>query len=151
MQLPYALITLSDDHRKFIFQCLSIDYNTMYVKFGIIYRSPEVNAKFSCDITIGNVYDFYVSLDMAYDLLDGTETKAVLETYGSLDRTEFSVEFDRKGHCTLKSRFLSRESHYQNGINFQMKLDQSYLIDSMKAMSRFFKELSEIQGNSVFY
>ena len=62
LELPYRLIDIEESGERFIFQ-------------------------FYCDITIGNVRDFAVSLENAYDNMN--DGKAVLANYGSLNRSNF--------------------------------------------------------------
>ena len=53
---------------------------------AVEYADRGISAQFGCDISAGNVYAFFQSLETAYQLLD-PEKPAQLANYGSLDRT----------------------------------------------------------------
>ena len=118
-------------------------------KFGIVYSGKGMECSFECDITIGNVHDFYIALENAYEYIKGG--RAVLSNYGSLNRTNLSVAFDGKGHCEVTGKFLNKNNFYKSGIRFSFSLYQTYIADIIKKMDIFFEELYRIQGHSNYY
>ncbi|MCM1357807.1 MAG: hypothetical protein NC205_04370, partial [Prevotella sp.] len=148
LELPYRLIDIEEAGEHFIFQFNEFDdkqtdysISTCGVtgKFGIIYSGKGMECSFDCDITIGNVRDFAVALENAYDNLNGR--KAILENYGSLNRTNLSVIFDNKGHCKIKGKFFNENNFYKSGISFSFELDQTYIADIIRKTDIFFSEL----------
>ena len=163
MELPYNVIDIDTGNEHFILQFDSFDDNQsdysikmggVTGKFSIQYHSNDINCQFECDITIGNVYAFYIALDTAYDILFGRNATAVLENYGKRlkhKHTSLIFNFDKRGHCNVKGFFKNASNHYTNGINFSFELDQIYITDILTSMEIFFRELKRIQGHSNFY
>lgn len=152
LELPYVLIDISEWDEHFIFQFNEFDGNqTDYLTgtFGIVYSGKGMECSFECDITIGNVYDFYISLENAYEYIKGG--KAVLSNYGSLNRSNLSVAFDGKGHCEVTGKFLNADNFYKSGISFLFSLAQTHINDILIKMETFFKKLRRIQGNNIYY
>lgn len=158
LEFPYVLIDISEWDEHFIFQFNEFDSNQTdyYIRtggvsgnFGIVYSGKGMECSFECDITIGNVYDFYIALENAYEYIKGG--KAVLANYGSLNRSNLSVAFDGKGHCEVTGKFLNKDNFYKSGINFSFSLDQTHINDILIKMEIFFKELRRIQGNNIYY
>ena len=158
LELPYRLIDIAESGEQFIFKFkefddkqteYSVSMGGLTGKFGIIYIGKGMNCEFNCDITIGNVYDFFMSLDSLYENFGCS--KAILENYGSLNRTYLSVAFDKKGHCEITGNFLNEDNFYQSGISFSFSLDQTYISDMLGRMDIFFEELYCIQGHSTYY
>ena len=158
LSLPYVLIDISEWDEHFIFQFNEFDdKQTDYSirtggvtgKFGIIYSGKGMECSFDCDITIGNVHDFYFALENAYEYIKGG--RAVLSNYGSLNRTNLSVAFDGKGHCEVTGKFLNENNFYKRGISFSFSLDQTHISDILLKMDTFFKEMYRIQGHNRYY
>lgn len=158
LELPYRLIDIAESGEQFIFQFnefddrqtdYSVSTGGVTGKFGIVYTGKGLNCNFSCDITIGNVRDFAIALENAYDNMNGR--KAVLENYGSLNRTYLSVVFGKKGNCEMTGNFLNKDNFYRSGISFSFSLDQTYISDIIRRMDIFFKELYRIQGHNTYY
>lgn len=158
LEFPYRLIDIAESGEQFIFQFKEFDegqtdysVSTTGVtgKFGILYIGKGLNCNFSCDITIGNVRDFLIALENACDNMN--DGKAVLENYGSLNRTYLSVVFGKKGHCEITGNFLNEDNFYQSGISFSFSLDQTYISDMLRRMDIFFGELYRIQGHNRYY
>ena len=158
-EMPYPLMDIQSGGEHFQLCCTEIvpEYRTpdaeqptdFCCKFGIRYEGSGLSACFRCDITAGNVQAFYYALDDIFDGLAVTRT-AQLVNYGTLERTSLSVSFDKRGGCVLKGDFLNADSSYQSGIQINMQLDQSYFLDSLCAMQRFFRTLGEVQGHFCF-
>lgn len=156
--LPFSLIDLRYDTERFQFQFLrfhdgqtedSIRMGGITGEFGIIYEGAGMHCAFHCDITVGNVYDFYQALNDAYQALDGRS--AILKNYGDLlNRTRLAVRFDRRGHCTLEGMIQNKENHYRSGVIVSLQADQTDLSASLRAMRVFFGELQRIQGHGDF-
>ena len=93
--LPFLLIDIAAEGEQFRFLCTEIhplfrtpeqtEPNDFDCEFAVEYSGSGLSAQFGCDISAGNVYSFYQSLETAYQQLD-SEKPAVLENYGSLDR-----------------------------------------------------------------
>ena len=158
LELPYRLIDIEEADENFIFQFNEFDdKQTDYSirtggvtgKFGIVYSGKGMECSFDCDITVGNVYDFYISLENAYEYIKGG--RAMLSNYGSLNRTNLSVAFDGKGHCEVTGKFLNKDNFYKSGISFSFSLDQTHISDILLKMDTFFKELYRIQGHHRYY
>ncbi len=158
LELPYKLIDIEESDEHFVFQFNEFDdKQTDYSismcgvtgKFGIVYVGKGLNCNFNCDIDIGNVRDFAVSLENAYDNLN--DRKATLDNYGSLNRTHLSATFDNKGHCIITGNFLNKDNFYKSGISFSFSLDPIYVPDIIRNMDIFFKELYRIQGHNRYY
>lgn len=152
LEFPYVLIDISEWDEHFIFQFNEFDgKQTDYLTgiFSIVYSGKGMECSFECDITIGNVYDFYIALENAYEYIKGG--KAVLSNYGSLNRSNLSVAFDGKGHCEVTGKFLNKDNFYKSGINFSFSLAQTHINDILIKMETFFKELRRIQGHNRYY
>lgn len=155
------MIDINTGTEHFIFQFTSFDENqTDYTikmggvtgKFGIIYQSKGIDCNFECDITIGNVYAFYLSLDTAYDIMFGRNSVAALENYGTLNRTALKFRFDKRGHCFVDGHFKNKDDLYKSGISFSsFEIYQSDITGILKSMDIFFQEIRRIQGHNTFY
>ncbi len=161
LDLPYKLIDISENDEQFIFSFKSFDpKQTEYSiqsggvtgAFEITYRCKGIESQFECDITVGNVFDFYHDLDYAYDIQCGKDTAATLKNYGdTLNRTNLSFTFDKKGHCVVVGNFRNKNTQYKSGITFELQIDQTYIPEILRSFELFFAELRRIQGHGVFY
>ncbi len=158
LELPYPLIDVENSGEHFVFQFVSFDKGqTDYSienggitgQFGIKYTGKGMNCDFLCDITIGNVRDFVVMLEDAYDNLN--EGKAELSNYGSLDRSYLSFTFDKRGRCEISGRFDNKENMYNSGIRFSFSIDQSYISSILHNADHFFEEIYRLQGHNRYY
>lgn len=157
LELPYPLIDIENSGEHFIFRFVSFDKGqTEYSienggitgQFGIKYAGNGMNCEFPCDITIGNVRDFAVLLEDAYDKLD--IQKVELSNYGTLDRSYLSISFDKKGHCEISGRFDNKNNMYNSGIRFSFSIDQSFIASTLHNMDLFFEEIYRLQGHNRF-
>lgn len=161
IELPYNLIDINTGSEHFIFRFKAFDDNqTDYSiktggvtgKFNIIYQSKGISCDFECDITVGNVYDFYISLGNAYDNISGKDPAALLKNYGNtLNRTNLTIGFDNKGHCFVEGCFKNKDNYYKSGVIFSFEVDQTYITEILDSMEIFFRELRRLQGHSNFY
>lgn len=160
IELPYDLIDVDTGNEHFIFRFNAFDDNqTDYSierggvtgKFGVVYKCNGIDCSFECDITVGNVFDFYKSLDSAYDIMSGRNSSAFLTNYGSLDRTKLTINFDNRGHCFADGYFKNAGNQYKSGIFFAFEIDSIYVQDMVCSMDKFFTELIRIQGHNNFY
>lgn len=157
LKLPYDLIDINTGNERFIFRFKAFDDNRsahsiqksgITGRFNVIYQSRGMDCDFECDVTVGNVYAFFISLDSAYDIMSGRNAVASLEGSG---RTELTVRYDNKGYCFTKGHFRNKENRYQSGISFSFETDPSYIAAAVFSMNDFFNELIRIQGHSNFY
>ena len=161
LNLPYDLFSIDLGETQFVLQFLkfheqddySIRMGGLSGDFGSSYRDKAFSCSFGCDITVGNVYDFYIALDTAWDILGcRVGSSAVLSDYGNfLKRSRLSVTFDKKGHCSIEGSFKSKESAYQSGIFFSFEADQTYISENLNSLDYFLHELAEMQGHRNFY
>ena len=160
IKLPLDLIDIDTGSGRFILRFIAFDkgQNEYSVKqsgitgsFGIVYQSCGMQCEFPIDLTVGNLYLFEYQLDDAYDIMFGRNASAVLENYGTLNRSKFSVVFDKRGRCTAKGHFKNKNNGYTDGISFSAELDQSCIPDMLGSMMRFFDKLRELQGHGYFY
>ena len=161
VNLPYDLFSLDLGETQFVLQFLnfheqddySIQVGGLSGDFGIFYKDKAFSCRFRCDITVGNLYDFYIALDNAWDILGCREgSSAVLSDYSHfLKRSRLSVTFDKKGHCSIEGSFKSKESAYQSGIFFSFQADQTYISENLNSLDYFLHELAEMQGHRNFY
>ena len=158
--LPFPLIDIAAEGEQFRFLCTEIqpEFRTpeqteptdFDCGFAVEYAGRGLSAQFGCDISAGNVYAFYQSLETAYQQLD-PEKPAQLANYGSLDRTAIRIRFDRHGGCLLTGHFLNAENHYHSGIQISIPLDQSYICEILRSLRHFFRILTDAQGYANFY
>ena len=161
LELPYTLIYIKEGSTQFglYFKSFdekqsehSINVGGVTGTFEIAYSCLGMDCRFECDITMGNLYSFYLQLENVYECLPGVVPIATLENYGSLERTNLTFKFDKKGHVQVSGRFMNKDAHYGSGILFDVSMDAfynvTYIINSLK---RFFEELKRIQGHSKFY
>lgn len=163
IELPYKLIDINSltGGEHFIFSFNEFDGNqTEYSierggvtgKFGIVYQSKGIDCNFKCDVTVGNVHDFYMSLDDAWDIKSGRNASAFLKCYGyDSDRTDFTINFDNKGRCFAGGHFKNAEDQYKSGVFFSFETDPIYITDILNSTENFFRELIRIQGHKNFY
>ena len=159
LQLPCDIIDLksaSDEH--FVFRFLKFDEKqTDYSvqkggvtgQFGIEYHGRGMDCAFSCDITMGNVYDFFHALDDSYDGMD-SGGPVTLCNYGADERTLLRFSFPKPGRIRLDGKFMNKDDQYQSGIVFGFDIDQSYIPDIINAAQTFFDEIHRIQGHYTF-
>lgn len=158
LEMPYTLIDIESVSERFILQFISFDKGqTDYSiknggltgQFGIKYAGKGMSCEFMCDITMGNVMDFGVALESAYDNLSGP--KVELFNYGS-NRSYLSFLLDKTGHCQVEGKFSNKNNLYDSGIFFSFKIDQSYYIaDIIHNIDVFFEEIYRLQGHNTYH
>ncbi len=161
LELPYKLIDIQDDNEQFILYFKSFDKNqTDYSiktkgitgKFEIKYECCGIDSQFEIDITIGNLYYFYIELENSYECLPGSEPIAVLNNYGeTLNQTNMTFRFDKLGHFIVSGYFKNKNNMYKSGIIFDIEVDTVFIYDILRSLKRFFDELRRIQGHSNFF
>lgn len=160
LELPYKLIDIKDGSGQliFAFKCFddnqtdySIQEGGVTGKFVVSYKCCGIDSLFECDITIGNLHDFYIKLKNVYECLPGIEPLAVLKNYGTLNRTDMTFRFDKLGHCFVSGYFKNESNDYKSGIIFDIQIELSDIYDILHSLERFFDELKRIQGHSNFY
>ena len=160
LHLPFRLIDVNTGNDSFVFEFkefdkgqtdFSIKNGGLTGKFGIIYRCIGIECQFECDITIGNVYYFYIDLENAYDIQFGKNIKVILKDYSDVDnRTCLTFEFDKTGHCIINGYFKNKFSQYMSGVEFSIEIDQTYIAKMLVSFEMFFNELKRIQGDYNF-
>lgn len=161
LELPYMLIDIKEGNEQFTLYFKSFDeHQSVYSinaggvtgVFEVAYSCLGMDCRFECDITMGNLYSFYLQLENVYECLPGIVPFATLENYGSLEHTNLTFKFDKLGHVKVNGRFMNKEAHYNSGIVFDVSIDAfyniTYIINSLKY---FFEEIKRIQGHSNFY
>ncbi|MDO4863630.1 MAG: hypothetical protein Q4A05_05610 [Ruminococcus sp.] len=160
LELPYKLIDICRGYEHFVFTFKRFDENQSEYSiknggvtgdFEISYECKGVKCNFECDITIGNLYYFYIELDNAYQCCKNSI--AILNNYGeTLNRTKLTFRFDKLGHCFISGFFKNKENSYRSGIIFDdIEIDQTYIPEILVSLENFFTELKRIQGHSNFY
>ena len=160
-ELPYKLIDIRDDSEQFIlaFKCFDKNQTEYSIQTGgvsgifeVTYKCCGIECQFECDLTIGNLYYFYIELENVYECLPGIEPVAVLKNYGETpDRTNMTFRFDKLGHCIISGLFRNKSNCYKSGIIFDISIDISFIYDILGSLEKFFDELKSIQGHSNFY
>ena len=160
LELPYKLIDIRDGRKYLIFsfKCFDDDQTEYSIqaggvtgKFEVIYKCCGIDSQFECDITIGNLYDFYIELKNVYECLPCNEPVAILKNYGEiLNRTNMTFTFDKLGHCNVNGYFKNKYDGYDSGIMFEFKND-IYIYGILNSLEKFFDELKRIQGHGNFY
>ena len=162
LELPYKLIDIGDRNERFIFAFKCFDENqTEYSiqaggvtgKFEITYKCSGIESNFECDLTIGNLYYFYIELDTAYDIKFCKDSVAILKDCSeTLNRTKLMFRFDKLGHCFVEGCFKNKGNNYRSSISFEdIEIDQTFIPDILISLEKFFDELKRIQGHSKFY
>ena len=160
LKLPYKLIDISDGTERFVLSFKEFDKGQtghsikkggVTGSFEVTYRCSGIDSRFECDVTVGNLYYFYIELENVYECLPGTEPAAVLTNYGTTDRTDMTFRFDGAGHCQVSGRFMDKENGYKSGVIFDICMDVSYIYDILGSLKEFFDELKRIQGHGSFY
>ncbi len=158
LKLPYKLIDISDNGEQFTLSFGSFDSTQsersvmrggLLGGFEAAYSCEGMENAFECDITVGELYSFYIQLESVYECLPGGEPVAVLE--GSGERpTKMMIAFDRQGHFTVSGKILNKATACKSGIVFEITLDTVFIYDILKAMESFFDELKRLQGHGIF-
>ena len=158
--LPFELIEIDKSGERFVFafKCFDDDQSDYSIKkggvtgkFEISYRGHGIDSGFLCDLTVGNVHQFYLDLDNAYNIQLGKHTKVTLQDY-SKERSLLSFSFDKLGHCFVSGCFKNKDYGCRNGICFEeIEIDQTEIPRMLSAMKKLFNELERIQGHSDFY
>ena len=161
LEIPYKLIDVQEGGEQFtlFFKCFDSDQTKYSVEMGgltgqfeVTYNCCGISSKFDCDMTIGNLYAFYMQLENAYECLPGIDPVAVLENYGSDMRSCMTFTFDKKERVVISGHFMDKVTSYKSGIMFEMEIDTFYVISEiLKSLECFFSELKRIQGHNTFY
>lgn len=111
--------------------------------FSVAFNEEGLNVQFPCDVTVGNVYSFFVQLKECYGSMNGA---VVLEDY-SKERVHMEVIFYNSGQCEVDIEVANYSSYNSCGkikVNFQC--DQSYWRNIIDNFNIFFTELARLQG-----
>ena len=121
----------------------SIEYGGVNAMFDMLLETANIKANIVIDTTVGNMYEFYKELLIAYEKLNG---KAILKNYGD-SRCNLVVTFNRNGHCNVNG-YINDIS--LNGVNVNIDIDQSYCYQWINKFKIVFGELERIQGDNKF-
>ena len=156
LELPYKLIEIdrSGEHFVLAFSCFdegqsdySIRMGGVTGRFEITYYGIGIDSSFPCDLTVGNVYQFYLDLNNAYNQL-GKETEVTMQYYDN-ERSALTISFDKTGHCDISGHFKNKITACRNGICFDgIQIDQTEIQRMLSAMKKLFDEFERIQGHS---
>ena len=159
MELPYKLmdIGMDDEHFTLSFKRFKAHQDSFSIKrsglagdFEVYYKCSGMENRFECDLTVGELYCFYIELDNVYDGLPGTKPVAILESNsGTQERTKMTFSGD-KGKYFISGIFRNRDNCYKSGIIFDMELGAVFMGDILGTLEKFFKYLEEMQGHRNF-
>lgn len=158
-ELPYKLIDIFSGDESFVLEFTrfdegqsdySIQAGGVTGQFGIVYKGRGIDARFECDLTMGNLYAFDYALDTSYDIMFGKNSSAVLCDYSEPNHTFLEFVFDEKGKCHVKGDFKNQENFYHTGLQFEFDIDQIFIPEILAAMDTFFTELKKIQERGTF-
>ena len=154
LSLPFRLIEINTGNEFFELECKELKLfgseESLSGTFEVIYKCSGMDCHFECDITIGNVYYFYLELDTAYDIMFSKNSKVVLSDYNN-DRTSIVFQFDDKCRCKAFGKIKNKSDQYRSGIKFTMNVEQSEICDALVSLDKFFRELKRVKGNMDFF
>lgn len=161
IELPYNLIDIAMGKEQFVLSFIrfarhqdtfSIKRGGLTGDFEVAYQCEGMDCKFECDITMGNLYTFYIELDNAFDCLAGTDSVAILQNNADKPvHSKMSFEFDKTGHCIVDGCFMNRNNCYKSGITFGMTIDNIFISEILTSLREFFSALEKIQGHNNYY
>ena len=161
IELPYKLIDIGMGKEQFVLSFVrfarhqdsfSIKRGGFTGDFEVSYQCEGMDCKFECDITMGNLYTFYLELDNAFDCLAGTDSVAILQNNADKPmHSKMSFEFDKTGHCIVNGCFMNRNNCYKSGITFDMTIDNIFISEILVSLKEFFSALEKIQGHCNYY
>ncbi|MBR5371065.1 MAG: hypothetical protein IK130_02515 [Oscillospiraceae bacterium] len=154
LQMPRRLLDLGGDAERFVLSCVGLERREngsgVSGSFEISYQCCGTESRFACDLTLGSLYVFTVSLDYTFDL--GPGDTVVLKNDGVEDRSELIFRFDHRGHCVISGRFRNQDNGFRSGIFFSgMVIDNIYMNEIILSLEAFFSEIEKIQGHSNFW
>ena len=154
ISFPYRLMEINNGDVFFALECKELSSfgseDNLSGTFEIIYKCSGMDCHFECDISIGNIYYFYLELDTAYDIMFCKNAKAVLSSYNN-DRTDLVIEFDDKCNCTASGKIRNKSDQYRSGIEFTMNVEQSDVCDALVSIDEFLIEMHRLKGNMDFF
>lgn len=91
-------------------------------------------------ISTGEIYEFYVQLLTANEVLNGA---AFLSSYeGNL---ECNLKYDVNGYVIINGIF-SKQNEYNNKLNFNFKSDQSYIQSTLYQLEAIANKYGDMKG-----
>ena len=154
LSLPFRLIEINTGDEFFALECKELksfgSEENLSGTFEVIYKCSGMDCHFECDITIGNVYYFYLELDTAYDIMFSKNSKAVLSDYNN-DKTSVVFQFDDKCRCKAFGKIKNKTNQYRSGIKFTMNVEPSEISDALVSLDEFLSELKRVKGNMDFF
>ena len=159
LELPYKLMDIEMDDERFTlsFKSFKAHQDSYSIKrsglagnFEVYHRCSGSESRFECDLTVGELYCFYIELDNVYDGLPGTKPVAILESNSrTQERTKMTFRPD-KGKFLISGLVRNRDNGYKSGIIFDMEIDTVFVVEMLVTLENFFKKLEEIQGHRNF-
>lgn len=128
----------------------SIKHSGAAGDFEITYKCNGIESKFECDMTIGNLYYFFIALDNAYDIQNCRNNVVALENYGSLKRSVLTIKFDNRQYF-VSGYFKNKNNLYNSSISFNFEILLTDIVEILISLDNFFSEIRKIQGNNNFY
>lgn len=102
-------------------------------------KSGNYSVKGQVYISTGNIYKFFQQLEECYRTLKGTAT---LESYEK--NLLVFLDFDGFGHVKITGSF--NEYNDLNMLNFEMKTDQTFLIDTLTSLKKIHEKYGDNKG-----
>jgi len=128
----------------------SIKHGGVTGDFEIAYKCSGIESNFECDMTIGNLYYFFIALDNAYDIQNCNNNIVTLENYGSSKRSVLTLKFDN-GCYFVSGYFKNKNNKYNSSISFNFQIFLADIIEILISLDNFFSEIRRIQGSNNFY
>lgn len=153
LTLPYTLIEASNKSFGLDYIGLTEGQNEYSLSYGIegkflirIYDLGTEIISEVCDLTVGNVYEFFRELKAMMKDIKGT---AVLKEYG--ERTiNISFTAAKRGIIYVSGVYCPKHTDIIDEIKFGFEVEPSVLDNSLKRFKTLFDSLAEIQGYYEF-
>lgn len=90
-------------------------------------------------ISTGNIYNFFRQIEDCYKTLKGTAT---LESYDK--NLLMTLDFEGLGHVKVTGTF--NEYHDHNKLDFEMKTDQTFIVDTLDSLKKIYEKYGDNKG-----
>ena len=153
LPLPYNLIEAASGGFELDYIGLKEGQNEYSLKYGVegkfllrIYGLGTEIISEVCDLTVGNVYEFFRELKIMMKDIKGT---AVLKEYG--ERTiNISFTAEKRGIVSVRGVYCPKDTGIIDEIKFCFEVEPNVLDNSLKRFKTLFDSLAEIQGYYEF-
>lgn len=100
----------------------------------------DYSVKSTIQVSTGNIYNFFVEFKKCYENLEG------VANFDSFKHNlNFKMEFDKTGKVLL-SGYFKKYHNLEIQLNFELFLDQSYLLNTYSELSNIFKKYGDNTG-----